>query len=204
MDVYTVNMEVRGVKTRQDVYRDGNWHRTFHGWIVAPWGGGHVIFQHRSEAKRDFPSMFDVSSAGHYLAGESGTDGVREIKEELGIQIPREVLQYLGVRTDVRQSGERIDCEFAEVYLARDPRPVEQYHPDVEEVRGLLAMPLEAGLALFSGHKDSAQAPYLDAVSGQMTSRVVTRAEFVPSKDQYALVMLIMAQRFLEGKPVAI
>jgi ADP-ribose pyrophosphatase YjhB (NUDIX family) len=40
--------------------------------------------------------MFDVTVGGHFQAGEQLTDGLREVKEELGKQHLPDQLQYVG------------------------------------------------------------------------------------------------------------
>ncbi|WP_233522994.1 NUDIX domain-containing protein [Peribacillus saganii] len=59
-----------------------------------------MYFQLRSEEKKDFPSLFDISAAGHILANETVEDGIREVKEELGIDISMNDLEYVGVIKD--------------------------------------------------------------------------------------------------------
>ena len=58
-----------GVESRTNVHAQGLWHETFHCWFVKlvdieP----HLYFQQRSEVKKDFPCLFDITAAGHLLA----------------------------------------------------------------------------------------------------------------------------------------
>ncbi|HEX3722151.1 MAG TPA: NUDIX domain-containing protein, partial [Nitrolancea sp.] len=76
------------VKRRADVHGDGDWHRAFHLWIVrrTETGRCEVLFQRRSSRKDTWPNRLDIAVGGHYGAGETIKDVVREIDEELGFQ----------------------------------------------------------------------------------------------------------------------
>jgi isopentenyldiphosphate isomerase len=75
------------VKARHLVHRDQNWHRSVHVWIVDPLRKL-VVLQKRSPQKDTFPNRWDISSAGHIEVGQdSKATAVREVAEELGIQV---------------------------------------------------------------------------------------------------------------------
>jgi isopentenyldiphosphate isomerase len=75
------------VKARHLVHRDQDWHRSVHVWIVDPLRKL-VVLQKRSPQKDTFPNRWDISSAGHIEVGQdSKATAVREVAEELGIQI---------------------------------------------------------------------------------------------------------------------
>jgi len=82
-------------KTRDEVHKSGDWHRTVYVWIVN--SKKEVLMQLRSPLKVNNPNLWDISSAGHISAGEDGKTGaVREVKEELGIDISPDELIYIG------------------------------------------------------------------------------------------------------------
>lgn len=64
-------------------------HRTSHVWFLREREEKlEVLLQMRSYTKSSFPGQYDISSAGHIPAGSSyRTSAVREIKEELGIDV---------------------------------------------------------------------------------------------------------------------
>ncbi len=69
---------------------------TVHIWIWRHTQKGfEVLLQKRSLSKAAKPGMLDISAAGHVDAGESSIDAaVREAKEELGLVIDREAIEF--------------------------------------------------------------------------------------------------------------
>ena len=61
-------------KRRTEVHRDGDWHRSFHLWIVKE--GRYVLLQRRSQAKDLEPNKLDVAVGGHFSAGGGLERGV--------------------------------------------------------------------------------------------------------------------------------
>ncbi|WP_244668196.1 NUDIX hydrolase [Bacillus sp. NTK074B] len=129
-----------GVASRSEVHAKGYWHETFHCWLA------HyddirketfIYFQLRSDNKKDYPSLLDITAAGHILAHEKIEDGVREVHEELGIPVPFEELLPLGiVKGELFQEG-MADREFSNVFLYTKPTPYEQFHLQRDEVSGI-------------------------------------------------------------------
>jgi len=78
IDVLTAEGAPVGIaKTKAEVHRDGDWHRAAHVWIVA--SDGRLLLQRRSLRKENYPSLWDVSAAGHLSAGETSKEcAVRE------------------------------------------------------------------------------------------------------------------------------
>ena len=78
--------EYLGTTTQKEVHEKGLWH-----------GGNYIQLQLRSESKKDFPSVLDVSAAGDILSHESVGDGIRELEEELGLSIRLTDLEKVGL-----------------------------------------------------------------------------------------------------------
>ena len=89
LDIFDENLRHLGVKERTAVHRDGDWHRVFHCWVIYRDAAGcdFMVLQKRGPDKDIFPNALDVSVGGHYEAGESMAEGVREVREELGIEV---------------------------------------------------------------------------------------------------------------------
>ena len=104
-------------KLRSEVHRDGDWHKAVHIWIFNK--QGEVLLQRRSPDKDSDPNMLDMACAGHLSAGDSSIEGaLRELKEELNIEIKPEELKY--VKTLKRPSKDKkvfINNEFDDLYI---------------------------------------------------------------------------------------
>lgn len=71
---------------RELIHQDGDLHRMSHVWIARKnqKSGMDLLLQKRSKNKDSHPSCYDISSAGHILAGSDYMESaIRELKEEL-------------------------------------------------------------------------------------------------------------------------
>jgi isopentenyldiphosphate isomerase len=198
-----------GVKAREAVHLDGDWHRVFHCQIVAERAAGPVaVLQRRAKAKAAFPGLLDVSAAGHLAAGETPLDGVRELEEELGVAIDPAALTHLGVRHLVDDSGEgRLNRELTSVFLLRDDRPLEGYVIQQAEVDSVIDVPIPGLLDLLGGRLREMEVTGV-AAAGSSDARpvehTVTLDDLVPGGD-YWVTLMVMALRFLRNEhPIAI
>ncbi|MBZ0275880.1 MAG: NUDIX domain-containing protein, partial [Anaerolineae bacterium] len=89
LDIYDEQLNKIGTKERGAIHRDGDWHKVFHCWVAYRDESGRdfVVLQRRGPDTEVFPNLLDISAAGHYQAGETVRDGVREVREELGITV---------------------------------------------------------------------------------------------------------------------
>lgn len=141
--VFDENHHKIGEETRAFVHQHGLWHETFHCWIVQVENGvPHIFFQQRSGIKKDFPNLFDITAAGHLLAHETVNDGIREVKEELGINLSMKNLQSIGIIKDTISHGNFIDNEFAHTFLYIVEKRNLPFHLQEEEVSGIFSAPL--------------------------------------------------------------
>ena len=198
LDVLDENGVKIGVKEREAIHRDGDWHRTFDCWLVDV-ATPAVLFQQRSFGKRDFPGLFDTSAAGHYRAGETWLDGVRELEEEVGLTIPPHQLVPLGVRTKAVRQNDRVDNEFQDVFLAPAPRDPSRLRLNPAEVAGVAWIELTAGLAFFAEARPWVEAEWWGP-DGRAEVRRLAWPDFVPAKDRYYLKVFIMVERWLGGR----
>ncbi|HOO05528.1 MAG TPA: NUDIX domain-containing protein [Ruminococcus sp.] len=108
-------------KPRCLVHRDGDLHAAVHVWIIRRRDMGvYVLLQKRSHLKDISPDCYDVSAAGHVSQnGEFRSTAVRETAEEIGLEIPREKLELIGLMESHYSSGKTHDNEVRAVYLYR-------------------------------------------------------------------------------------
>ncbi|MGP4062659.1 NUDIX hydrolase [Halobacillus sp. H74] len=140
-----------GIKDRDEVHRDGEWHETFHCWFFEQKDKEiYLLFQQRSSEKKDFPDLFDITAAGHIEAQENlMTAGLREIKEELGLELKAEQVIKGGVFKEVLKAGTFIDKEICHVHFHRYTSALDF---DIgNEVQDIVRVPLEQFSYLVTG-----------------------------------------------------
>ena len=134
-------------KTRAQVHRDGDWHRTFHLWLVKE--KRFVLLQRRSVRKDVAGGKVDVSVGGHFRAGEGLAQVVREAEEEVGLAVRPADLHSLGAYRAELDQGDIRDREVVEVYVLRCDQPLEHYFLDCREVDVLYEASLEGAIDLY-------------------------------------------------------
>ena len=100
-DVLLENGEYSGkIETREKCHKDGLWHKAVALFIIN--SKDEVLLQKRSEKKKLWPNLWDITAGGHVLAGEFGFEAIiREIKEELGTNITKNDILFLELQFQV-------------------------------------------------------------------------------------------------------
>jgi 8-oxo-dGTP pyrophosphatase MutT (NUDIX family) len=193
-----------GRRTRREVHEQGLWHQVFHCLIVRPDQPARVVLQQRHRNVRSFAGKLDLSATGHLSAGESPLDGLRELTEELGIEVDPARLVPLGTRLLVDDGGEGRNRERVHVYLLTDDRPLESFAPDPDDVEALVEVAAADLLAIVAD--PAAVVTATRWAPGSPAAEVeVTGADLVPAVDGYWTVLAVMAERHARGQhPVAI
>jgi len=203
-DIITADGKRTGrVKLRAEVHRDGDWHRAIHVWVA---GVNHrdvpfLTLQRRSPDKDTWPGRFDATVGGHYRAGETLTETLREIEEELGVIPDLKDLRALGVRVCANEAQPGIvDREIQDVFLLRDDRPLEDFRPNPAELAALVRFPLETLVPFLASETSE--------IDGDARTPATTRAEpitariedFIPTVDRYFLRVAIAVRQVLRGE----
>lgn len=134
-DVLDENGQKTGkIKLRNEVHRDGDWHAAVNVFIVNQ--QGEVLQQRRSPNKDSYPNMWDLSCGGHVVAGEDYLgSAVRELKEELGVEVKPADLQVIGYfKTSAQPAPGFINNSFEQVYLLRANKTLEDFKIQTEEL----------------------------------------------------------------------
>lgn len=154
--VYDQKGNPKGIATRQAVHEKGYWHETFHCWLAGRQGDRDVVYlQLRSKAKKDFPGLFDITAAGHLLADETVEDGIREVREELGVSVDFAELTPLGIVKDQITLPGFIDNERCHCFLYKDLEDIDlRFELQLEEVSGMAKLDFRAFAALLMREKE--------------------------------------------------
>ena len=101
------------IATREECHKNGYWHRAVYGFIINK--NGDVLLQKRSANKKLWPNLWDITAGGHVVAGELGEQAlIREVKEELDIDITENEVKYLVGSTSTNIKGDIINNHFNE------------------------------------------------------------------------------------------
>jgi len=122
---------------KSKAHESGLFHPTVHVWFYT--NRGEVLIQQRGSEKEIHPLLWDVSVAGHIGAGEDPVSGaIREVSEEIGLDITKDELQKVGVFKSVKKhQADLIDCEFHNTYLCELKTPLSNLIKQDSEVHDL-------------------------------------------------------------------
>ena len=139
LDTFDEAMKWTGTASRQEIHRLGIWHQTFGCWVLHRSRlGDFLLLQRRHKLKETQPNKLDISCAGHLSAGELPSDGIREMREELGIEVNFEHLRQVGVYRYSDVGNGLRDNEFCHIFILEvEDQPLVTYNPSRDEIRGL-------------------------------------------------------------------
>ncbi len=128
-------------KLRTEVHRDGDWHKAVHIWIIN--NNGDILLQRRCATKDSNPNMLDISSAGHLSAGDDSLDGaIRELKEELNLDVNKEELQFIKtIKRSSKYTSTFINNEFDDLYILRTDKTINDMKFQEEEISEIFFVP---------------------------------------------------------------
>lgn len=143
LDILDANSTYTGkTAMKSEAHAKGLFHPTVHIWFYNK--NKEMLLQQRGEKKSVFPLLWDVSVAGHIGAGENNeVSAIREIEEEIGIQVSISNLQKIGVFKSMHEHPNGLlDYEFHHTYLCELKTPIEKLVKQESEVEALKLIPL--------------------------------------------------------------
>lgn len=142
-DVLDKNGNKTGLtKPRSAVHRDGDWHRAVHVWVVND--KGEILLQRRALDKDTHPGFWDISVGGHLQTGDEPLSAaVREVREEIGLNIPPSDFQLIHEHHSSEQPHPGfLNNSFYNLYLVRTSKTIADMTKQESEVSELKFVPL--------------------------------------------------------------
>ncbi|MGA9290659.1 MAG: NUDIX domain-containing protein [Anaerobacillus sp.] len=187
--IFDENRRSIGVATRKEVHASGYWHEVFQCWFVCrEHENDYIYFQLRSDSKKDYPCLYDITAAGHLLENETVEDGVREIEEELGVKVSFEELLPVTVMNASIEKENMIDKEIANVFLYRNDKTFNDFQLQLEEVSGIVRAEFNSFYNLWTGETEAIRVHgfrMLSAGEKKAVDETIRKHHFVPHEPSF-------------------
>lgn len=142
IDEYNPIGEKIGIVDKEIAHKKGLWHKAIHVWILN--NKNEILLQYRCAEKKLYPNTWDCSFAGHIGAGEDSVQAVvREGKEELGIDVDLEKLEYVLTNREKTKYEQIQSNEFVDIYILRQNIDLDNMKFQKEEVSDAKYVSLE-------------------------------------------------------------
>lgn len=142
LDIVDAQDRVIGRDTRARVHAGGHFHRSSH--VILLNSHQQVFVQLRSTTKDTNPGLWDTSAAGHVDSGESYLScAVRELQEELGIDVPEQAMVLIGKLQPKPSNGH----EFTHIFTVSSDSSVVLEAGEVADGRWVSPSELEGWMA---------------------------------------------------------
>ncbi len=137
-DVLNEKGEFTGkIESRDECHKQGLWHKAVVVFIIST-DNKSILLQQRSANKKLWPNLWDITAGGHVLTGEFGYQTViRETKEEIGIDINKNDLEFIGGTISENISGDIINRHFNEFYIVHKDIDIKDIVLQEDEVQDI-------------------------------------------------------------------
>lgn len=184
LDFYDKDMNFIGVESRENVHKNGLWHKTVHCWLYDE--NGNIYFQIRT----DTGTLYTTAS-GHVQSSETIDDALRrEIMEEVGYTIDTTKKELLAVdvwtMASEKKGVKKQDNVFANVYMCRVDTNNLKFNFDGVEVSGAVRLNAGDTLNLFLGKCDTVNGTLF--TNDGMREIVITPDKFLLCNGEIAIL----------------
>ncbi|OPH47770.1 NUDIX hydrolase [Paenibacillus ferrarius] len=204
LNIFDKDRNQVGVATREEVHRVGHWHEAFHCWFFSRENEvDYIYLQLRSDMKKDYPNLLDITAAGHLLAHETVHDGAREIKEEIGIEVSFNELVSLGIIEYCEIKENFIDNELANVFLYETNNTFVDFTLQKEEVSGIVRVEFDDFYEFWLGNKEEIRVKgfEINKVGKKvLIDKNVGKSEFVPHANSFYVSIVKLIREKLVNK----
>ena len=137
-DVLNENGEFTNqIETREECHNKGLWHKAVVVFIISM-DNKMILLQQRSANKKLWPNLWDITAGGHVLSGEFGYQtGIRETKEEIGVDITKNDLEFIGGTRSENISGNIVNRHFNEFYIVHKDLDINDIILQEDEVQDI-------------------------------------------------------------------
>ncbi len=146
IDTYNENHQFIGRFEKKKGHELGLWHDVLGSLIINP-SKNEVFFQlknHKHNNVNDY-DLLEITAGGHLRAGERLEDGIREVKEETGLQVSFEDMIPSGIRK-CDMDNNMIIREFQYYYLLPLDIDLQDLKPNEEESVAFVKMDIDEAL----------------------------------------------------------
>lgn len=186
------------VKPVVQAIEDGDWLGVANIWLLS--ADGKLLYQQRPACGWE-PNKLDGSVGGYYRAGESGTDILREAREELGWACEPDKLipigRHLSVGVDRRNRQRRL---VATTYMARCDVELDEFTLCGQEVPAILQLHPSDVVRLFGDRSLRLEAKGIDG-GGKSMTRLVGADDFTFVFGNYHVKIAEIALALARGDP---
>lgn len=170
--------EFKDIKSRTETHLNGDWHETFQCIFTYR---DYIFLQKRNENLTDYPGMLDVTVGGHLKYNEDNSNGVREIKEEMGISLNFRRLQFMCTLPEQIHDTFK-DNEFINIFTVElTEQEIPCIHFEDQEVEDIIQIK-KVDFLNFSQNLS-------DKITGlsfkQHTEHLFTKSDFLPYSSTY-------------------
>lgn len=152
IDEYSYRGEKIGVVDKDIAHEKGLWHKSVHVWLIND--KNEILLQYRCAEKKLYPNTWDCSFAGHISAGENSIQAVqREGKEEIGIDVDLEKLNFILTNRECIKYEDINSNEFVDIFLLRQNFNLDEIKFQKEEVSDAKYVPLDEFFGLMDSDK---------------------------------------------------
>ena len=120
------------------IHRQGLWHKSAHVWLINT--QGEFLVQRRGQFTQTTPGMLECTAAGHVDRGHTSIEtALRELEEEVGIQVTADELTLVGTIVDQFEmnAGTLKNNEYDDIYLVRKDIDIETLKKQNSEISDL-------------------------------------------------------------------